>query len=351
MKYIFIVHSPITYLAALGVIYKEKFNFSDVLIISETFGLNNEPIPILKLSKYNNKGKLRSLFRSAIRKKLYKLIHQKIGNKSFIAFIPVFHYIDRFLVLHKNCYGFHFIEEGLSAYYSAFNIKQHVVIPDGNILYSNNILKRVKETVLQTIYVCKGYTGKLNAIPTFYLAYANDKNINFYGFNSSAHQYALNKKIISIGDIAEHFDFKSSLNLKDCYIWINDPDLQISLDCSIDEYLNIIDKGYIEFLKSKNVSFSYLRFHYRDTIQQKQIITDFFINKGIKVVIIPNSIILEIELIKANNICLFGFYSSLLLYGSILGCKSYSIINYHEYLKTNPINDQIGSFWGFVQKL
>lgn len=351
MKHIFIVHSPITYLSALGVVLKENLKKDDVLIISETFSLGYEPIPIVKLSGSLKTTRFSTIFGSSVQRKLYKYLDQEIKGELFTAYIPVFHYLDRFLILHKNCIGFHFIEEGLAAYYTSYSLNQYMIIPKGDALYSDKFTKRLKQIFWEVVFAIKGYTGKLNSIPTFYLAYAYDEGINFYGFHSLAHKFAVNRKIISFEDILVNYGFKSILKLNNCYIWVNDPDIEALGKYTVVEFLDVIRRGYINFLKINNIEFTYLRFHYRDDFKQRKMILDMFEKERIKVSVIPDHIIMEFELIGSENITLFGFYSSLLLYGSIFGCKSYSIINYSDYSRNNLLNKRIESFWNFVERV
>ena len=46
-----------------------------------------------------------------------------------------------------------------------------------------------------------------------------------------------------------------------------------------------------------------------------------FQHNGIEVEIIPNEVVLELELFKAKNVRLYSISSSLLLYASMLGVK------------------------------
>lgn len=351
MKHIFVVHSPITYLAALGAILKEKIDEKDVVIISEIFSLSYEPIPIARLLKPQKSNKLNFIFQPSIQKRLYDFLDKSLNGEDFIAYIPIFHNINRFLVLHKNCKGFHFIEEGLSAYCSHFNLCTHMTIPFGSQALPEKKLKnRLQQITKEVIWILKGYTSKLRTIPTFYTAYVHDPSINFYGFNELSHRFSENAKTISFKDVFSHYEFKSVLNLKNCYIWISDPDMHITCNTTIDEYLDVIRRGYINFLKRNNITFTYLRFHYRDDEKQRKRLLNFFEEESIETIVIPNHIVMELELINSENVTLFGFYSSLLFYGSLFGCKSYSIIDEFE----NPDKDLINRlefFWKEVERV
>lgn len=350
MKHIFIVHSPITYLAALGVIIKEKLIEDDVLILSETFRLKYEPIEILDICKSKTTKLKRILSFAQSFFSPYKTLDFCLGNflkdDFFIAYIPVFHYLDRYLVTHPKCNRFNFIEEGLAAYYDYFTYDQHTFVTVGHWRYTKSY-KGVKERISEIWRIIRGYSSKIDAIPTFYSAYAADPNILFYGFHERSHHLAITKKLLSFDDISSHYKLTTSCTLDDAFIWIGDPDIYLKAE-NTEVFIQSISEGYIAYLKQKKIKFTYIKFHYRDSDFIKKKTIDEFIKNGIEVEIISDSVILEIELLRSKNVTLFGFYSSLLLYGGMMGHTSYSIVKFAPYC-LNKVDKQISDFWKFVK--
>lgn len=351
MKHIFVVHSPITYLSALGVVLLEEIEKKDVLIISESFRLDYEPIPIVQVSSMKSFSLLKK--RSfKIYNEIDTIIDKFSSDDKFIAYIPVFHLLDRYLITHPLCLKFNFIEEGFASYYKYYRGIQHAYIAGYKWRYSKGI-KGIKERYINIINIIKGISPSILALPTFYTAYASDPNIIFYGFHEKSHYLGVNRKILSFNSIIDHYKLKTKYNLNNTTIWIGDPDV-ISLIGNTTELYDSLKKSFINYLQNNNISSIYIRFHYREINEQKKQFIDFFNQNNIMVIEIEQDTILEVELIKAKNVTLVGIFSSLLVYGGIMGHTSLSIYNYLplSFKKvSNASNDQLDIFWNFVDKL
>lgn len=344
MKHIFVVHSPITYLSTLATIQKENLDESNCLILSQNFNLNNAPIKIcvIKNSIYN------TLFRPY--KKVYNALDSFISEESFVLYTPLLMHISRFLIMHPKCLKFNFTEEGLSAYYEYFSIQQHIRLSLETPIIST-IGKKVRRRIKETLWAILGYSDKVNSLPTAYSTYFTDPNVIFYGFNEHSYKYAINRKEHSFYDVSEKFKFKVNYNLNEKHIWVGDPDIYLKAT-NINEFLTTIENGYICYLKRNNIAFSYLKFHPRDNEFIKKETLLLFSKNNIEVEVIKDETILEIELLAAKDATLVGFYSSLLLYGSIMGHKSYTIKEYaSNYIDNTILLKQVPVFYRYVQNI
>lgn len=355
MKHIFVVHSHITYLVALGVVMQEGLDESQVMILSENYRSAFEPIRIIQVRTSES---YKSLLNSRKYKKIFNtnidvddIVSRFVQEEEFIAYIPVFHLINRYIVTHSKCVRYNIIEEGLAAYYDYFSINQHALIAGNRWRYSKGI-KGFRERISDIKLIIKGITPSILAIPTFYTAYASNLNICFYGLHNYSHSHSCNRKTLDINRIIEYYKFRSQYNLDNSVVWIGDPDIFVK--CSDEEFENSINRSFIRYINNYNLKRVYIRFHYRETDTQKQRLIQLLQKANVDYEIMENSSIVEVELVKSHNVTLVGIYSSLLVYGGIIGHKSISICDYLPITiknKVESINKQISVFWKFVEKI
>ena len=349
MKHIFGVHSPISYLSALGVIIEEQIDYKDVVIVSETFGLEYEPIPIIKISpKRNILDKV--FLRKNLKEAVDKFVDKFCQSDQFIMYVPAFQFLDKFLVIHPQCISFNFVEEGMASYSKYFTLNASFLSSYGCLEYSKHFFKRLKEKATQIRVVLQGYTTKIHAIYPFYLSYVTNPNIVFYGFHRDSHTIAKRKKTLSFEKIFKDYKFETEFDLSNSCIWVDDPDIHLKAD-SFDAYLNSINNTYIQYLKTHDISFTYIKYHYRQTEDIKRKINNLFIENQINIKIIPNTVVLEIEFLGSKNISVFGFYSSLLIYAKLLGHNSYSVASNISYCESNHIDQQYPIFKSLVVRI
>lgn len=354
MKHVFIVHSPITYLSALGVILKENLNQEDIMILSETYNSKDLPIKIIcleeKLNKFAQNSILKKFYNFPL-KKMNQCLETFLEGDSFIAYVSVFVATNRFLIFHKNCASFNFIEEGLAAYHTYFDVKEMVTNTIGrwDMSFSFSNLKiYIKEILWSTFQA----PSKISAIPTHYTAYATIPNICYYGFTEYSFPIAKNKKTISMKDIVKNYRFTPQLRdkLDNAYIWIGDPEIYSKFQ-NLDIYLQSIYDGYIVFLKERKINTTFVKFHYRERKEHCKLIVDLFEKYDINCIVLED-VIMEIELSESKNVTLVGFYSSLLLYAKLIGHNAYSIIDFTPLEINNLIDEnKIPIFWSLIDKL
>lgn len=356
MKHIFVVHSHITYLVALGVIMQERIDVNHVMILSENYQSNYGPIKIKQVKLIEKYGALlkssrfTKIFHTNI--ELDNVIDQFIQEEEFTAYIPVFILINRYVITHPRCCKYNIMEEGLAAYYDYFTINQHAFIAGNRWRYSRGI-KGFMERLYDIKKIIRGISPSILAIPTFYTAYASDPNICFYGLYDSAHLLGRNRKILEINKIIAYYNIPTRYNLDNSIVWIGDPEIFVKY--SDVEFNHIINRSLISYVSKCNTKKVYIRFHYRETDEQKHKMIKLLQDASIDYEIMDNISIMEIELVDASNVTLVGVYSSLLLYGAMMGHTSISIC---DYLPTS-FNDkskellegQISIFFNQVKKM
>ncbi len=130
MKYLFYVHSNITYLIAKGIIQHESINENDCRFLIARGYQTNSKIKSLALNSEFNLDQDFEVGQNIF--KLYKTINKLdsivdglTNNSPFELFI--FHTDKNFnhlLISHKNCISFNYMEEGLGSYISHLEIQK-----------------------------------------------------------------------------------------------------------------------------------------------------------------------------------------------------------------------------------
>lgn len=355
MKHIFVVHSHITYLVALGVIMQDRLDLSNVMILGEKYQSDYGPFNIKQVSvtesfgKLLKSGKFTKIFNANI--EVDNVIDQFVQDDEFTAYVPVFILLNRYIITHPKCKKYNIIEEGLAAYYDYFNVNQHAFIAGNRWRYSHGV-KGLKERYSDIKKIIRGVSPSILAIPTFYTAYASDPNICFYGLHDCTHSLSGNRQVLALNRIIEHYNIPTQYNLDNSIIWIGDP--EIFIKCSDSEFDRAISRSLISYVNKYKENKVYVRFHQRETDAQRQKLIKFLQQANVDYEIMDNTSIMEVELAKASNVTMIGVYSSLLLYGGIMGHKSISICDYLPKSIRNGVeivNKQVSIFYKFVEKI
>lgn len=327
MKHIFVVHSHITYIASLGVISKEGLLESDVLILSDGYQVNG-PLPVHttiinknKIPKNKLLTRLSIIFNPA--KFLYNLIEDFLCGDSFVAYIPVFHLLKKFVVIHPKCVGFHFIEEGLSSYYNCFSLSYYAMENPYPWMYNKGI-KGLNERIRTAIRCLSVNKPKMEAIPLFYNSYTGDPDRHFYGLSDYSFPTSAQKTIVSIPLVLKAYpQLAEAMSINNGVIWIGDPDIEFIV--GLDAYYSSLKSFLPKFLKKEDLLF--VRFHYRESESQRKMFIDFLKQNEIQYSIIDDKQIMEFVFLSSHNCKVLGVNSSLLIYARILGHDSYTLIN------------------------
>lgn len=329
MKHVFIIHSNITYLAALGVICKEKIDLKEVVIISWRKFKQDTPVRIYNLIPYSLKQSLLHpidyLFTVRY---LDRQITKLVNNEPYIAYTEALYCFHDIVVTHPLCQKFHFIEEGLAVYDNAPEWSKQTYNYSCKPSYRYKGLSGIKRKLSDILMIIKGYKLEMLGLPAFYNAYFNAKGINFYGFSDYSFYGVQNLHRISLKEVKECFSWNLYYNkLENVDIWIGQNSPAEDKE-AIDKYVKAIEEGCAKKLISQGKNKIMVKFHPVEEMYAKRQTLKMFEKNGINVEIIPDDVILEIELFNAKNVTLYSVSSSLLVYASMLGIKCYSIWRY-----------------------
>lgn len=319
MKHVFCVNNLISYLAALAVISREMILEEEYLIYS----VNSKQYSPVKCIILNTKGgRIKQFFnRITARRKINKSV-EKFTFKLYTSSMSLF---AKCFATHPNCASINFIEEGLGCYVNEYPI--NFITDSGQPMYKLRN-RSVYEKLIEIIYILIGESIKEAKIPFWYQAYIGFNNIKFYGFSDYTYYFAENqqKEILLFTDITTrfHFEYINQYNFDDSYILLGDAHLDIQNIC-LDDYINCIGDFFIPEIKRCNNKTIFIKFHPDETNESKNKTKIQLEENGVQFSIIPDNLSLEILLLKAKNVTLYGFDSSLLLYGAMMGHVCYSL--------------------------
>lgn len=347
MKYLFTIHSPITYFSAINIIYQEKIPSSEVIIITDNYKV---PIEIgIIVSSYQN---LEISIWDKIKKtnivKAYDDYISKItGGDEFIAYIDLMHAYQRIIITHARCISFNFMEEGTASYVIPNNL---YLITHGvnNISFRNTNIKQVYHSLIR---VLRGTNMRLISLPFQPQSYSFLPNIKYYTFSEFGYPgvMAKNKMILNINNIDDSFlnNFTIDLEFDNSFIWVEE---------TFPEYYGVADKDYheaimqvVEILRKRGVYEIFFKLRPNRKIENS-FLYDVLNKSELKITLIQDHVLVEVLFIRAKNITVIGIVSSLLFYATIFGQKSYS---FYDLLKNKPQNpfDFMAFYWTAVNKI
>ena len=329
MKHVFLIHSSITYLATLSVIAHEDLNPDDCMILCSKDMSFEEVLPIIYMNREKELKK-----ETASAKRIRNFISKRGNGDDYILYIPVMGLLAKMLVTSPHCKGLRFFEEGIAAYISDYNLEyiaceyfQQKSWTLDNWRDYVNLLSRVVGLFL------RGVTIKMISLPFHYLEYAQIKDVLFYGLNERTFPVAKNKKIIDIHNKYTN-RLKVKYNLDNSHIWV-------SSEFFVDTYTPSIKIHYQKKLKSyfekNDIKAVKIKFHQSESEFSRNITYQMFDEIGIKYELIPDNTIMEIELLNAKNVTMYGDCSSLLMYNAEFGHKSITVV---KDLEKNPDIDR-----------
>lgn len=357
MKHVFVIHSPITYLVALSTVESLKLEYTEVMFICDGFYLPHNKISITDLNaQYSRKNAVLRVF-SIIKKfnktsVLDRMIDEFVGTSLFIAYVPVMRFVEKTVITHKKCSHFNFIEEGLAHYYKGETlVSLSVESSRDNWRWSITNTSLWKEMFFNMLTTIRGYNFRLRTLPFSYSCYVNFSNITFYGITESAFPMAHshNKHLVKV---PSGINLNTvSFNFDDRLIWVGDNGVDY-YNYSSDLYLQGMEKGLIAYLKKREITEIYVKFHRGESQQMRKSQEQMFLAHGIRARIIPDDFILEISLMDAKNVTLCGVYSSLLFYANVMGHETFTIyeIVKNEYQK-NLKGKNLDFFWERVKNI
>lgn len=328
MKTVFFVHSHITYLSALAVIQTEHLPIEDVLILSVSYN-RDTPIKVHNIIDVVPKG---NLFVKLKRKFLPQFdsdyaINLFIKNEPFVLYLawPVYH--CKFLMTHPNCKAFHFIEEGLSAYWNNMTLDEILFQRAAHQnIRSSLSLSGIKERMIDSMTVFRGYNTAIQHIPNLYFQYISDNRVHYYGFCEDSFCLAFrNKHVMNMAESLKEYSFEGIPIMDDSVVYVSDYNTVSHM--SYEDYLLELD-DLAHYLTIRKINSVYVKWHYKCSNQLKNNLTTYFKRKYQGVVtIIPTETIMEIVFIKSRNMTVIGNNSSLLFYAALSGHEALSLAN------------------------
>lgn len=349
MKHVFFIHSSITFLIAYSTIKHLNIKNKDVLILSSLYNVPIKDFEVIKsFGETNNKNFLQKLKNFNIPKSFDKYLDEYLNGQNFIAYVDLMSYYQKILITHNKCNGFHFIEEGNSAYQVEDDLTDITWHERRDKWRGSGIFD------FKSIFrVIRGYNLRLISLPYIYSAYAFMKNTKFYAFSNNAfYNVSPNKRILvkppkndpHINQLA------GGHALHNACIWLDGSNARYT---GLDEsyYHNAIEKA-IPILKEKGVIkdkvYAKLRPGIKD-LSNNKLVSILRANK-VEVEVMPNDLILEAFFMQSSHCRVIGVLTAALEYAHVFGHKVYSIYGLFE--KQPPtFFDRMTGFWKNVEQI
>ncbi len=330
MKHFFIIHSNVSYLAALGVIVKIRIPLQDVII----WGIGYDPDgPVacrkIQLPEFSGAWKnLRRYFSQVAW--VDEQIDRAVQGDEFMVYFPAMLDLCRIAATHRCCMGFNFIEEGISCYCSSISLWYHTkTYKSSNAEFRYKNMRTRSKDIMR---ILKGYTSDMDSLPFLYNAYTNTSYVRFFGFGERSF-YGVNRNVftlLSFNSIRQHFRFDSHYCLDDAVVLLGSSIVSV-YGIPLDEYMRSIRKGVIEHMKTHGDIWGrplFIKFHKDESVESKRATRMLLQENRIEYTEIDPHVILEIELINARNVILYGVESTLLFYATQMGHLAYSTVSY-----------------------
>lgn len=334
MKHILTIHSPITFLAAVGTIVYENIATEDVIVVCAnrynpkfSSHFNGKTVP-----SYDTIESEKSIFSKIISwdytKSVNGYISQLIGNEEFIAYVDLMSVFNRYLVMHSKCIQFHIIEEGIVNYadYDDFMLWTADL---RSFQWQWSGLRPFKEVVNGCLRMLRGRSLRLLAMPIHPNLYTLHRGVNAYCFSDSAFQYTAKaqKKLLDWTSIEKYVANDSSSYPDGSWFWIGD-----GLCGAYKIPMHIFEEALKQFLEEINPSKKsidlYLKFRGTESEEEKNITLSNLSFYNFNVVLIPSAVIMELVFLKLKNLTVCGITSSLLIYAHLMGHATYSLFSY-----------------------
>ncbi len=350
MKYIFTVHSPLTFLVAYSTIQYLSIDTRDVIFISLKY-----KVPIVSLKVFPSyPERYHSLFEKIkyfnVPKSYDKYINEITGNQKFIAFIDMMSYYQKILVTHVNCENFHFIEEGNGTYQVKDDL-QDLAWAERNSSF------RVKhffdsEFIRTLVRVFRGYNLKLLSLPYNYMAYSNFECVRFYCFSKNAYfNIPSHKKIIvkpNLDDI-NLLAMACNITLSQSVIWIDGSNGRFT-GLPESDYYHAIDKAIVKLKEQgKFKDEIYIKLRPKLSPNNNYLINALKSN-GVKYAVLPDDLVLEALFIVSDQCIVIGNLTSALEYAHCFGHEAYSIYSLFPEQK-ETFFDRMEGFWKNIKLL
>lgn len=334
MKYIFTIHSHITFLSALSVVEYEKLEKKQVTFICSSYKpqlKKNSEINIIKSfdeleSSYNILKRI-SNFNYGVG--VDKYIKKIISEDEFIAYIDLMSVFNRFLVTNRQCKQFHFIEEGI-VNYGDFDSFRIFTIDIDRFSWRISFKKNLKEILLSLYRILRGRSIKILNLPIHPNSYAFFKGVNYYGFSEFTYpNIPKNKKKITPFSLIKkelQIDIEQEVNFNEVNIWIGDTICSL-YKVSMEHYKNALDKLFLK-TSTKNNNKIFIKYRGTESMEERKILESTLEENNFNVDFLSKDVIVESLFMNYKNLTIYGNGSSLLIYAKIMEHKVHSIFPY-----------------------
>lgn len=313
MKYLFYVHSGITLQVSLKLIEAEQIQHKDCVFIIARFRPDNIPpnISVCFIEEYFDVVKdfdvSLFIFKPLMKTILFIRLLKNLTDRSFFkAYIPQHSLnIINIITNSKSCMSFSYLEEGTMSY-----------IPVSSHHLTNKLIKR--SSVLIDILFELAFLGKV----------PREKELFLLGHSKLNCFYAISKYCFP--DITEH---KKILDLPfehvECSevnnVLVVEPYVECGL-LSFEQYKLCLIK-FFDFFDQEGVNSFHFKYHPKQSIEIKELLTELLVNRT--AIEIKDNIILE-NVMFTHKPSIYHINSSIGLYGNLMNCKIYSLIQYVE---------------------
>ncbi len=353
MYHVFTIHSHITLLSALATIKFEEISKENVILICGD-GYKTDIIEELNISIVESFDTFEAKQNFWARLKMFnytkyvnKYIDNLVKEEKFVAYIDLMSVFNRYLTMHKNCVGFHIIEEGIVNYadFDDFNLwtadlKQFAWQWTG--------IQHWKQMLLAIIRILRGRSLRLLAIPIHPNLYTLHKNVKAYCFSDFAFSYTAkeNKKIISFTSVLTFINIDEGEQLDDgSWIWIGDT-IASTYKISIAHFEEAMYKLMCEVNPGKEKKILYLKFRGPEPKEEKEATTRLLTNFNFEIKFLEAKRIMELDFLCRRNLKVMGIASSLLIYANLMGHETFSMFKYIP----NIYNISIASSYQTISK-
>jgi hypothetical protein len=311
---LFYIHSHTTFLSALGTIRKLDLSFSNIVVVTTRhYKVNRELLPcerIIDLSDhfvYLMKNKY-NIIRSIRRvRELDDILDKAIGGE-YVSFLPhIGVYLMQIIATHRLCKEVNFIEEGSASYSRKLQAK-------------NSLVNGLVKTFISKILIPSKRFWLTDVLFTDLYKCLNIRQ-SFGIFEGTFQYLPYNKNVIAWPKIALGYE------INDAYpIYIFDALVEMNF---VEETLYFASlKDMIQETASGT---NYIKFHPYQSEKNKNYIREQFNSMNVKVIELPDNVIIEDVIVNKRKLSFFGFSSSILLYAKIFNHQYRSF----EYLLKN----------------
>ena len=347
MKYIFTIHSPITYFCAANIVLAEGLQKENVIFLYTSFVPPDDlglPVP----SFYTmHKSVFKKLMTFNLVKAYDKYVNKITNGNQFQAYIDLAHYYQKILITHSNCTAFHFIEEGMSSYIPPQTLSDLTRIESSTSFR----FKGYKEKLRAILRILRGYNLRLLALPYFANSFTFLSDSKYYGFSPAVYPGVLTENKIIIEAQTIHLSKKkitSEIDLSNAILLIEESYFKVykidekDLDYCMNQSMTILKRKiasrpvYVKLRPGQKEHNSiWIRYLSKNQLTYK---------------VLSGDLILEELLIDSEGCNVVGTVSALLFYSSIFGHNAFS--NYTLFSqKPKAVFDYLDFYWERVANL